>query len=89
MINFDSCYKNAKKIALEALKPGATFAIALDPKKKSYLLLNPKTIENGDTYGCCFAVDLSTGDISEMASSLCVVPLEIDAEIHLSSYNFA
>lgn len=84
MINFDPCYRNAKKIELKTLTPGATFAIALDSTEKAYLLLDSKTIENGDVDKYCFAVGLSTGEVSKMSSFLPVIPLDIRAEIYLS-----
>lgn len=79
MIIFDPCY-----ITLKTLNPGATFVVALDTTDKIYLLLNPMTIKDGDTCECCFAVNLSTGEVSEMDSSLFVIPLNIRAGIRLS-----
>ena len=79
MINFDSCYRTLKEF-----RPGATFAVAFDTTDEIYLLLNPMTINDGDTCKCCFAVNLSTGVVSEMDSSLFVIPLNIRAEICLS-----
>lgn len=79
MINFDARYRTLKEF-----RPGATFAVALDTLDKIYLLLNPMTINDGDTCECCFAVNLSTGDVSEMDPSLFVIPIDIRAGICLS-----
>lgn len=79
MINFNPCY-----MTLKTLNPGATFVVALNSTEKIYLLLNSETIKGGDICDCCFAVNLSTGEVSEMESSLLVIPLDISAEICLS-----